>query len=369
MDRTSELIDAQIDKKLTEIMKQRNIRNPENSGSDEGGDSTIKGFDPTLKESFKKKWNFPPNQIFFGAPGTGKSFTLNNQKDELISDETDYERVTFHPDYSYANFVGTYKPVPFEDDKTKITYKYVPGPFLRLLVKALKNLTSDEETKPYLLLIEEINRANVSAVFGDIFQLLDRDENNWSEFPIDTTEDMRNYLESELKDFEINCEKLYLPNNFFIWATMNSADQGVFAMDTAFKRRWDFVYLGIDNNEEDINKEWNIVRKAINGELLSYNLNEDKLLGPFFIPLKQLPKDKENIFEDESFCKIFKNKVIMYLFEDAAKPRRNLLFSGSKKNEDYAIYSKICNDFDEIFYRIFSQEIVNKIDDGFEGLK
>ena len=223
MDRTSELIDAQIDKKLKEIMKQRNIRNPENSGSDEGGGSSIGRFDYSLKESFKKKWNFPPNQIFFGAPGTGKSFTLNNQKDELISDESDYERVTFHPDYSYANFVGTYKPVPLEDDKTKITYKYVPGPFLRLLVKALKNLTSNEKTKPFLLLIEEINRANVSAVFGDIFQLLDRDENNWSEFPIDTTEDMINYLESELKDFEINCEKLYLPNKVIISQIFDSA--------------------------------------------------------------------------------------------------------------------------------------------------
>ena len=212
------------------------------------------------------------------------------------------------------------------------------------------------------MVIEEINRANVSAVFGDIFQLLDRDDNNWSEFPIDTSEDMRNYLEEEFKDYGVNCEKLYLPSNFFIWATMNSADQGVFMMDTAFKRRWDFTYLGIDNKKDDINPEWNVVREAINNQLLEFNINEDKLLGPFFIPLKQLPKNKKDIFKDEDFRRIFKNKVIMYLFEDAAKPRRNLLFEGSKKNENYATYSKIIDDFDDMNYRIFSPKIVEEID-------
>ncbi|MBR5503446.1 MAG: AAA family ATPase [Methanobrevibacter sp.] len=307
-------------------------------------------------------------RIFFGAPGTGKSFTLNNERKRLFNDE-DCERVTFHPDYSYANFVGTYKPVPLEDDEEKITYKYIEGPFLRLLVKAWKNIKSDEETKPFLLIIEEINRANVSAVFGDIFQLLDRDANNWSEFPIDTSKDMRNYLERELKKYGVNCEKLYLPSNFFIWATMNSADQGVFMMDTAFKRRWDFTYLKINNKQEDINPEWNIVRKAINKQLLKYNINEDKLLGPFFIPLKQLPKNINNIFKDDEFKRVFKNKVIMYLFEDAAKPRRNLLFKGSKKNEDFVTYSKIIKDFEKIGYKIFSDEIIGEIEEEFKKLE
>lgn len=313
----------------------------------------------TYESDFESKIR---QRIFFGAPGTGKSHTLNKEKKEFVKDE-DFERVTFHPDYSYANFVGTYKPVPLEDDETKITYTYVEGPFLRLLVKALKNINNiDEETRPFLLVIEEINRANVSAVFGDIFQLLDRDDNNWSEFPIDTSKDMRKYLEKELKDYGVNCEKLYLPSNFFIWATMNSADQGVFMMDTAFKRRWDFTYLGIDNNEGEINKEWNVVRKAINKQLLEFNINEDKLLGPFFIPEKQLRKEKENIFEDGNFRKIFKDKVIMYLFEDAAKPRRNHLFEGSKKNENYATFSKIIADFDDMDYKIFSEKIVKEID-------
>lgn len=124
------------------------------------------------------------NLIYFGAPGTGKSYNLNQDKDELLKNyPNNYERVTFHPDYSYANFVGTYKPVP---ENSSITYKYVPGPFMRILKKALNN-----PNEPYLLVIEEINRANVAAVFGDVFQLLDRNEENISEYDIATSEDMK----------------------------------------------------------------------------------------------------------------------------------------------------------------------------------
>ena len=115
------------------------------------------------------------NRIVFGAPGTGKSFKLNDEQKDLISEGGEYERVTFHPDYSYANFVGTYKPVP---TKNGISYEYVPGPFMRTYVKAIENGQSEnkEDVKPFLLLIEEINRANVAAVFGEVFQLLDRDD-------------------------------------------------------------------------------------------------------------------------------------------------------------------------------------------------
>ncbi|KIR03774.1 Type II restriction-modification system restriction subunit [Lachnospiraceae bacterium TWA4] len=118
---------------------------------------------------------FSRNRILFGAPGTGKSFTLNKDAKTLIGEnnEDDYERVTFHPDYSYANFVGTYKPVPIidKDGNDAITYEYVPGPFMRIYVKALKNSRTNN-VKPFLLIIEEINRANVAAVFGDIFNYL-----------------------------------------------------------------------------------------------------------------------------------------------------------------------------------------------------
>ena len=291
------------------------------------------------------------NVIYFGAPGTGKSYNLNQDKEKIIKDENDYERVTFHPDYSYANFVGTYKPVPKADS---ISYEYVPGPFMRSLVKSLKY-----PEKPFLLIIEEINRSNVAAVFGDVFQLLDRDKNNESRYSIETTEDMRNYLKSELNE---DYEKIKIPSNMFIWATMNSADQGVFPMDTAFKRRWDFKYFGINYNEELIkhikvnlnNQEisWNDLRKAINNELLSYRINEDKLLGPFFAFNEYLDED----LSDEEFKEIFKNKIIMYLFEDAAKAKRNDLFAGARENNN-VIYSRVCELFDSKGIEIFCDNI------------
>lgn len=310
--------------------------------NDTGGDSIPETFESNLKR----------NIIYFGAPGTGKSYNLNQDKEKLIEDENNYERVTFHPDYSYANFVGTYKPVPKADS---ISYEYVPGPFMRSLVKALKY-----PEKPFLLIIEEINRSNVAAVFGDVFQLLDRDKNNESRYSIETTEDMRNYIRSELNE---DYEKIKIPSNMFIWATMNSADQGVFPMDTAFKRRWDFKYFGINYNEKLIshikvnlnNQEisWNDLRKAINNELLSYRINEDKLLGPFFAYNEYI--DEEEINEEE-FKEIFKNKIIMYLFEDAAKAKRNDLFAGARENNN-VIYSRVCELFDTKGIEIFCDNI------------
>lgn len=304
-----------------------------------------------LKENKTFESNLKRNIIYFGAPGTGKSYNLNKDGKNLTSN---YERITFHPDYSYANFVGTYKPVPKGED---ISYEYVPGPFMRSMVKALKN-----PSEPFLLIIEEINRANVAAVFGDVFQLLDRDSDNTSEYPIDVTEDMKNYLKSELNE---DFEKIKIPSNLFIWATMNSADQGVFPMDTAFKRRWDFKYFGINHNEQLVSNikvelngftiSWNDLRKAINEELLTYKINEDKLLGPFFA--------FNEYFDSEIplgiFKEIFKNKIIMYLFEDAARSKRNELFSGVSKDSNLT-YSQICEAFDEIGVEIFCDNIKEK---------
>ena len=318
---------------------------------------------------------FPRNRILFGAPGTGKSFTLNHEKDLLLADGGEYERVTFHPDYSYANFVGTYKPVPCKDSDGKdvITYSYVPGPFMRTCVKALQNSRTDDP-KPFLLVIEEINRANVAAVFGDIFQLLDRGDDEVSEYPIQASEDIKKYLAEELGGNPDDYAEIRIPDNMFIWATMNSADQGVFPMDTAFKRRWDFTYLGIDDSEAGIVGkkvilgqgdyrrivEWNALRKAINNELLTYKVNEDKLMGPYFISKKNLPEGE--MIDPAVFARIFKNKVIMYLFDDAAKQKRITLFGGcdeKAKNQ----YSKICREFDAKGVYIFCEGISSQFID------
>lgn len=408
---------------------------------------------------------FSRNRILFGAPGTGKSFTINNDREELLGadNEDDYERVTFHPDYSYANFVGTYKPVmvddsaerislasekealtvltdesisaqekydllydkfkdgkltllPFllglftdDDFKTRkkdgsdtaddnnaernhgrairpyvnlskpssgkkdISYEYVPGPFMRMYVKALKNSRTDN-IKPFLLIIEEINRANVAAVFGDVFQLLDRGSNFVSEYPIQATEDIKKYLAKELGGKPEDYNKIKIPDNMFIWATMNSADQGVFPMDTAFKRRWDFTYLGIDDNDKKIQGkfvtigskekqriEWNELRKAINEFLAEAKINEDKQLGPYFISKSiVIPKDGGTEIDSKLFCDAFKNKVLMYLFDDAAKQKHQSLFEGSAKG--YTRYSKICEAFDEQGIGIFNSRIQNAVD-------
>ena len=157
----------------------------------------------------------------------------------------------------------------------------------------------------------------------------------------------------------------------FIWATMNSADQGVFPMDTAFKRRWDFVYFDINNNENEIEHievnlcgqkvQWNTLRRAINEELVqTYGINEDKLIGPFFAfkELKDVSDFSDKKIEDK-FKRIFKNKIIMYLFEDAARSRRNELFSGVKENSNLT-YSQICNSFEEKGVNIFCENIRKK---------
>ncbi|WP_317381744.1 AAA family ATPase [Megasphaera stantonii] len=307
----------------------------------------------------------PRNRIIFGAPGTGKSFQLEDDRiTKLGVPDSDYERVTFYPDYTYSQFVGAYKPV--SDEKGLIQYTFVPGPFMRIYSKALKNAQTDR-VKPYLLIIEEINRARPASVFGDIFQLLDRNENDISEYSIQIAEEKKRYLANELKCSAAMLSKIKLPNNLFIWATMNSADQGVYPMDTAFKRRWNFEYIGINKNENKIscnvnlvegnsenNISWNRLRKAINAKLLdTCRVNEDKLLGPFFLSKKVIKADKMgHIIDEEAFRKAFKSKVIMYLFEDAARQYRSRLF----KSDICKMYSSICDEFDKHGMAIFGDD-------------
>lgn len=327
----------------------------------------------------------PHQRIFFGAPGTGKSFKLNKEAKEHFG--SNYERVTFHPNYMYGNFVGAFKPFPkilrdqegksLKDEngnvKETITYKYIPGPLMRVLVKALKN-----KDRNYLILIEEINRANVAAVFGDFFQLLDRQADGESEYPITTSEEVRMYLDMEFSDIDdediriyidnkigSEYERLVLPSNLYIWSTMNSADQGVMPMDTAFKRRWEFVYIGIDDVLEDskiatefenykfeISSEstanWNDFRNEINDRLSRLGVPEDKLLGPYFISRSIL--ESGNV---EKITETIKDKVLMYLYEDAGKPYRNNLFVAEKAGT----YSDLRENFDNNAKAIFKKPL------------
>lgn len=310
------------------------------------------------------------NKIVFGAPGTGKSFKLEEDIASILTLGGKYERVTFHPEYSYAHFIGTYKPIM---DGKDITYSFVPGPFLRVWIDAVKNGKTGTP-KPHILLIEEINRARVAAVFGDVFQLLDRDEKGVSKYGITISEDIKRYLaQTDVLggDPDDYCE-MRIPDNMLIWATMNSADQGVFPMDTAFKRRWNFEYLGIDANEAKItstvdlvdgntrtNVSWNKLRKAINKKLSrECKVNEDKLIGPFFLSEKVIETvaggtDMKN---PVAFRDAFKSKVIMYLYEDAAKQYRDKLFGGC----DSTKYSSVCNAFDKVGMDIFGDTFKEK---------
>lgn len=313
----------------------------------------------------------PRNRIIFGAPGTGKSHLLEQQRKTYFNDEH-YERVTFHPNYSYSQFVGAYKPVTkITDGKEDITYSFVPGPFVRVLAKAIKHPSEN-----FLLVIEEINRANVAAVFGDVFQLLDRDEDGKSEYPIDASEDLKKYLGESGVPLEDG--KIAIPANMYIWATMNSADQGVMPLDAAFKRRWEFEYIGIDENENQVAAyeipsaknpngsftfvRWNDFRKALNEKLKNLpgaSVNEDKLLGPFFISKRSLETAKE---KTEDFIKLFKSKVLMYLYEDVCKMNPRALFSGIPDGGRLH-YSDVCAAFDEKGLEIFGVNFLGKSDE------
>lgn len=419
-------------------------------------DSENKGEKPVMNNQDNKL--LPRNLIYFGAPGTGKSYQLKvdveGEKDkdgkpvrgkEGHFDKDHFERVTFYPTYSYAQFVGCYKPTmesdkapilspeqlvnelkialsswpqwlkietgasrtlslaillfgekfydslePLEDEDQKrilkgagrgndydqayleagiaatkvrrrtsgtsgetIVYKFVPGPFLRVLVNALNEKPGEDgKKKNWCLVIEEINRANAAAVFGDVFQLLDRNDKGESEYDVAASEDIRKYLAEVITSQEArnflavktddkgnwtDC-RLRIPSNMYIWATMNSADQGVFPMDTAFKRRWTFKYFQIDKSDEDVEKRiigtnstyqwtgndsmkrWNNVRKFVNRLLTLFKVNEDKLMGPWFVQ----PESGDEISAEQ-----FESKVLMYLWEDAARMCRQKMFPNS----------------------------------------
>ena len=460
--------------------------------------------DNKVDENVEFEYELISNRIVFGAPGTGKSHRL--EEDSKVFGPN-VERVTFHPNYSYSQFVGAYKPVMEKvEGKKEISYEYVPGPFMRVYLNAKRSMlvhdeyqsdtnvnvyyepatdmehwnlfeeiqnigeiesfkatkdmkigdialiyignndygyengvyavakvisepeideaegdgklrvllrfdkisydkpiisknTFDQYNTQYqsvhriekgeellqdisfgvdneLLIIEEINRANVAAVFGDIFQLLDR-KNGVSEYAIATSEDMRQFLDVSLEGYDIDNSEIKIPSNMYIWATMNSADQGVFPMDTAFKRRWEFEYIGIDKEREKVlnyiipigmgdNRyyiHWNDLREGINSVLSKdeNRVNEDKLLGPFFISksvLDNMSKSLGDSKAEDAFIKAFESKVIMYLFEDVMKMRPEKIFIGCKEKK---LFSKICEAFETDGEKIFGLDDIKPV--------
>lgn len=274
------------------------------------------------KENFKTTPSLPANLLLYGPPGTGKSRQL---KDQIGTDAV--LRTTFHPDSDYASFVGAYKPT---EEGGKLTYKFVPQVFIKAYCDAWKKYAADSVTpKNQYLVIEEINRGNCAQIFGDLFQLLDRDDNGFSEYPIEADEDVRKYIAEEfaktLKDADLKCPKsdeikegklLVLPPNLLLRATMNTSDQSLFPMDSAFKRRWDWKYVPIKDGGksyqivlEDGRKcgWWDFLQK-INREIKEVCGSEDKQLGYFFV---KLPDGKNEISAD-----VLVNKVFFYLWND-----------------------------------------------------
>lgn len=276
-----------------------------------------------------RRSELPLQQIFYGAPGTGKSHKIKDDVDVKIANEKNLVfRTTFHPDSDYSTFVGAYKPtmrpVPNQykavaGKDEEITYSFVPQAFLQAYVAAWNN-----PGEKVFLVIEEINRGNCAQIFGDLFQLLDRDDNGNSEYPIKADMDLVKYLKGKdeygqevLNNKDgIKNDKLRIPSNLYIWATMNTSDQSLFPIDSAFKRRWDWVYMPIsdakknyvieiDNDQYD----WWSFLTSINTIIESTTHSEDKKLGFFFAKAKDCRITAET----------FVSKVIFYLWNDVFK--------------------------------------------------
>lgn len=342
---------------------------------------------------FKKN---PLQQIFYGAPGTGKSHEIKKlTKGESVI------RTTFHPDSDYSTFVGCYKPTMDEVDtqvvpvvvksgislqepgtykEKRITYKFVMQAFLKAYLGAWKKWADagDDGVAPQFLVIEEINRGNCAQIFGDLFQLLDRSDNNFSEYPIEADTDLQQEIErafKEHKDYKltntINVEGavkdyisnydstlsediqsgriLLFPPNLYIWATMNTSDQSLFPIDSAFKRRWEWRYIKIAEGRDEATRKllnwtvkfeykeedkpftfecswWEFI-KAINEKIAEATSSDDKKLGYFFCK----PKVKNSTTIDEER---FVGKVVFYLWNDVFKDEENPIFKVNEgKNE------------------------------------
>lgn len=275
-----------------------------------------------ISEDELKKQSLNLQQIYYGAPGTGKSYKIN----EITKSTKNFTRTTFHPDSDYSTFVGCYKPtmeatgtIVGGKEQTKISYSYVAQAFLQAYTAAWKNTS-----EPYYLIIEEINRGNCAQIFGDLFQLLDRDENGMSSYGITPDKDIANYLRKEFAKSEIenadikNGNTMMLPSNLYILATMNTSDQSLFPIDSAFKRRWDWEYVPIEDAAKKHyikvgNKkyDWWTFIDTINNSIDHITGSEDKKMGYWFV------KPQNN--DREITAKQFVGKVLFYLWNDVYK--------------------------------------------------
>ena len=297
----------------------------------------------TYEIKSSKPLDQPLQQIFYGAPGTGKSYKIKTDVEEA---NRIYFRTTFHPDSDYSTFVGCYKPTMNKvrgydeegyienegmtrdgenhepETKGEIIYSFTPQAFTNAYIKAW------QVEEPVFLIIEEINRGNCAQIFGDLFQLLDRDEDGYSQYKVDADKDLADHIREKLgnahkedtpeyiyKGEEI---KLQLPNNLYIWATMNTSDQSLFPIDSAFKRRWEWVYRPIAEGEgkyeiegQGGNSWWKFIQ-GINEVIDTTTHSEDKKLGYYFC--KPAKKDSKIITK-----KTFVNKVVFYLWNDVFK--------------------------------------------------
>ena len=315
------------------------------------GDSTTKELSLISESTLQK--------IFYGAPGTGKSHTVDT---DYVKDNKCF-RITFHPDTDYASFVGCYKPKMGGPTGEDITYSFVPQVFLNAYIYAWNH--PDE---PTYLVIEELNRGNCAQIFGDIFQLLDRQKTGhpgYSKYTINADSDIATYLSGELKDkesYEKVIREIYgpkefdfsilaLPSNLNILATMNTSDQSLFPIDSAFKRRWGMEYVGVNYTDaeqftvvidETHKYSWSEILKGLNGYIKQEKHSTNKILGNRFIQ-----SDENNVISAVAF----RDKVLFFLFNDVFKEEdefRTGFFGGN----DTLYFEDLCEDKDLTNYVI-----------------
>jgi hypothetical protein len=314
------------------------------------------------------------NVILFGPPGTGKSFRIQTSFIPAIgiprdADDSRVYRITFHPETSYFDFVGTYKPLLATEaastrtfDSTGVEflwegkparplvyYGFEPGPFSECLIAALK-----EPRKNHALVIEEVNRGNCAAIFGDVFQLLDRDENHESQYSIRPSAQLGAYIATKLGRA---VPVLRLPPNFFIYATMNTSDQSLFPMDTAFKRRWTMEYVGISFEDPSVQRvlvpllettiaPWWVVATVLNQRIVATTGVDDKQMGPYFVKAE---------VKDQVTPSSFRSKVLFYLWNDVFRGNTTAVFESGIETYDVLVARHSAGK------QIFSKEVLHEI--------